>query len=53
LKGEQILEAVRRNGWTTPAMRSYITQILAQMKPKGRYNIGIAQRRGVSIIEDS
>jgi len=28
-------------------------QILAQMKPKGRYNIGIAQRRGVSIIEDS
>src|SRR6202008_4241971 len=28
-------------------------QILAQMKPKGRYNIGIARRYGVSIIEDS
>lgn len=28
-------------------------QILAQMKPKGRYNIGIAQRRGVSIMEDN
>ena len=28
-------------------------QILAQMKPKGRYNIGIARRYGVSIIEDN
>jgi len=28
-------------------------QILAQMKPKGRYNIGIARRYGVSIIEDA
>jgi lipid II:glycine glycyltransferase (peptidoglycan interpeptide bridge formation enzyme) len=28
------------------------SDILAQMKPKGRYNIGVAQRHGVSIIED-
>jgi lipid II:glycine glycyltransferase (peptidoglycan interpeptide bridge formation enzyme) len=27
--------------------------ILAQMKPKGRYNIRVAQRHGVSVIEDS
>ena len=27
LKGEQILEVVRRNGWTTSAMRSYITDV--------------------------
>ena len=27
--------------------------ILAQMKPKGRYNIGVARRHGVSITEDS
>jgi len=27
--------------------------ILAQMKPKGRYNIGVAQRHGVSIVEDT
>lgn len=26
--------------------------ILAQMKPKGRYNIGIARRHGVSVVED-
>jgi lipid II:glycine glycyltransferase (peptidoglycan interpeptide bridge formation enzyme) len=26
--------------------------ILAQMKPKGRYNIGLARRHGVSIVED-
>jgi lipid II:glycine glycyltransferase (peptidoglycan interpeptide bridge formation enzyme) len=26
--------------------------ILAQMKPKGRYNIGVAQRFGVSVVED-
>jgi len=27
--------------------------LLAQMKPKGRYNIGVAQRHGVSVIEDT
>jgi len=27
--------------------------ILAQMKPKGRYNIRVAQRHGVAVIEDS
>jgi methyltransferase (TIGR00027 family) len=27
LQGEQILEVVRRNGWTTSAMRSYITDV--------------------------
>src|SRR5207249_2422858 len=27
--------------------------ILAQMKPKGRYNIGVAQRHGVLVIEDT
>lgn len=27
LKGEQILDVVRRNGWTTSAMRSYITDV--------------------------
>jgi lipid II:glycine glycyltransferase (peptidoglycan interpeptide bridge formation enzyme) len=27
--------------------------ILAQMKPKGRYNIGVARRYGVSIVEDA
>jgi lipid II:glycine glycyltransferase (peptidoglycan interpeptide bridge formation enzyme) len=26
--------------------------IRAQMKPKGRYNIGVAQRHGVSVVED-
>ena len=26
--------------------------ILAQMKPKGRYNVRIAQRHGVSVVED-
>jgi lipid II:glycine glycyltransferase (peptidoglycan interpeptide bridge formation enzyme) len=26
--------------------------ILAQMKPKGRYNISVAQRHGVSVVED-
>ena len=27
LKGEQILDALRRHGWTTSAMRSYITDV--------------------------
>jgi methyltransferase (TIGR00027 family) len=27
LKGEQILDVIRRNGWTTSAMRSYITDV--------------------------
>jgi lipid II:glycine glycyltransferase (peptidoglycan interpeptide bridge formation enzyme) len=27
-------------------------EILAQMKPKGRYNIGVARRHGVSVVED-
>ena len=27
--------------------------ILAQMKPKGRYNIGLARRHGVSVVEDN
>jgi peptidoglycan pentaglycine glycine transferase (the first glycine) len=27
--------------------------ILAQMKPKGRYNIRVAQRHGVSVVEDA
>lgn len=27
--------------------------ILAQMKPKGRYNIGVARRHNVSIVEDT
>ena len=27
LKGEEILEVVRRNGWTTSAVRSYITDV--------------------------
>jgi lipid II:glycine glycyltransferase (peptidoglycan interpeptide bridge formation enzyme) len=28
------------------------SDLLAQMKPKGRYNIGVARRHGVSIVED-
>jgi lipid II:glycine glycyltransferase (peptidoglycan interpeptide bridge formation enzyme) len=29
------------------------TGLLAQMKPKGRYNIGIARRYGVGVVEDA
>jgi lipid II:glycine glycyltransferase (peptidoglycan interpeptide bridge formation enzyme) len=28
-------------------------EILAQMKPKGRYNIRVAQRHGVAVVEDN
>ena len=28
-------------------------ELLAQMKPKGRYNIGVARRHGVSVVEDT
>jgi len=34
-------------------LRASEAAILAQMKPKGRYNIGVAQRHGVSVIEDT
>ena len=33
-------------------LRPSEAEILAQMKPKGRYNIGVARRHGVSIVED-
>ncbi|MGI9492431.1 MAG: lipid II:glycine glycyltransferase FemX [Geminicoccaceae bacterium] len=33
-------------------LRPSETDILAQMKPKGRYNIGVARKNGVSVIED-
>jgi len=34
-------------------LRATEEAILGQMKPKGRYNIGVAQRHGVSIVEDT
>src|SRR5882762_5324797 len=34
-------------------LRPSEAEILAQMKPKGRYNIAVARRHGVSIIEDA
>jgi lipid II:glycine glycyltransferase (peptidoglycan interpeptide bridge formation enzyme) len=34
-------------------LRPAENSILAQMKPKGRYNIHLAQRHGVSVIEDT
>ena len=34
-------------------LRPCESAILAQMKPKGRYNIGVARRHGVSIVEDT
>ena len=43
-------------GWTRSAL--YINlelsdgELLVQMKPKGRYNIRVAQRHGVSVVED-
>jgi lipid II:glycine glycyltransferase (peptidoglycan interpeptide bridge formation enzyme) len=33
-------------------LHSSESAILAQMKPKGRYNVGVAQRYGVSVVED-
>jgi peptidoglycan pentaglycine glycine transferase (the first glycine) len=46
------------SGWMEPRNTLYIdltpseSAILAQMKPKGRYNIGVARKHGVSITED-
>src|SRR5690349_21165533 len=34
-------------------LRPSESAILAQMKPKGRYNIGVARRHGVSVAEDT
>jgi len=34
-------------------LRSSEEAILSQMKPKGRYNVRVAQRHGVSVIEDN
>jgi len=34
-------------------LRPAEASILAQMKPKGRYNIRVAQRHGVSIVQDT
>jgi peptidoglycan pentaglycine glycine transferase (the first glycine) len=34
-------------------LRPSEADILAQMKPKGRYNIGLARRQGVTVIEDT
>lgn len=34
-------------------LRASEETILAQMKPKGRYNIRVAQRHGVSVVEDT
>jgi lipid II:glycine glycyltransferase (peptidoglycan interpeptide bridge formation enzyme) len=45
-------------GWMEPRNTLYIDlnpserAILAQMKPKGRYNISVARRHDVSIVED-
>jgi len=34
-------------------LRASEAAILAQMKPKGRYNIGVARRHAVSVVEDT
>ena len=47
------------SGWREPRTTVYIDlkphedAILAQMKPKGRYNIGVARKHGVTITEDT
>ncbi len=47
-----------RKGWMEPRRTLHIdlslseAAILAQMKPKGRYNIGLARRHGVSVVAD-
>jgi lipid II:glycine glycyltransferase (peptidoglycan interpeptide bridge formation enzyme) len=44
--------------WREPRNTLYMdlrlseSALLAQMKPKGRYNIGVARRHGVSVVED-
>lgn len=48
-----------RDGYTEPRYTLYIdlrppeAQILAQMKPKGRYNIRVAQKHEVAVVEDT
>lgn len=48
-----------RRGWTEPRTTLYIDLspaedlILAGMKSKGRYNINLARRHGVAIVEDA
>ena len=47
------------DGYTEPRTTLWIDlrptqeEILAQMKPKGRYNIHVAQRHGVAVVEDT
>lgn len=49
----------RGDGFTEPRdtacvdLRQPEAAILAQMKPKGRYNVGIARRHGVAVVEDA
>jgi lipid II:glycine glycyltransferase (peptidoglycan interpeptide bridge formation enzyme) len=51
--------APRTDGYLEPRdtrcidLRPSEAAILAQMKPKGRYNIGVARRHGVSVVEDT
>ncbi len=48
----------KSSGWMEPRRTLHIdlslseTAMLAQMKPKGRYNIGVARRHGVSVVAD-